>query len=82
MIVHLNLNVVITVIFFYKKGTEFKTTACTITGVLQHMEIQHGKEGMKKMQFNSAVGATAGCTLRALLGTIPRQEMDKTFGIR
>jgi len=46
------------------------------------MEIQRGKEGMKKMQFNSAVGATAGCTLRALLGTIPHQEMDKTFGIR
>jgi hypothetical protein len=38
------------------------------------MEIQHGKEGMKKMQFNSAVGATAGCTLRALLGTIPVEK--------
>jgi hypothetical protein len=46
------------------------------------MEIQRGKEGMKMQQFNSQVGATAGCTLRALLGTIPPDEKDKRFGIR
>ena len=28
------------------------------------MEIQRGKEGMKSKEFNSEIGATAGCTLR------------------
>ena len=28
-------------------GTEFKTSACPITGVMTMMEIQRGKEGMK-----------------------------------
>jgi hypothetical protein len=46
------------------------------------MEIQHGKEGMKSKQFNQEVGATAGCTLQSLLGTIPIQETVKKFGIR
>jgi hypothetical protein len=32
--------------------------------------------------FNSAVGATTGCLLNSLLGTIPVQEMDANFGIR
>jgi hypothetical protein len=63
-------------------GTEFKTTACTNTGVMRHTEIQQGKDGMKMQQFNNQVGATAGCTLRALLGTIPPDEKDKRFGIR
>ena len=38
---------------------------------MRHMEIQRGKEGMKTQKFNSDVGATAGCTLRLLLNTIP-----------
>ena len=45
------------------------------------MEIQRGKEGMKKMQFNSVVGATAGCTLRSFLGTILVQDNVKKFGL-
>jgi hypothetical protein len=49
---------------FRMAGTEFKTSACPITGVIRHMEIQRGKEGMKKKQFNREVGATTGCTLR------------------
>jgi hypothetical protein len=28
-------------------GTNFKCAACTITGVVLFLEIQHGKEGMK-----------------------------------
>jgi hypothetical protein len=37
------------------------------------------------MQFNNAIGVTAGCTLRSLLETIPNQEnqeKDTKFGIR
>jgi hypothetical protein len=44
-------------------GTEFKTTACPITGCMLHMEIQRGKEKMKEKQYNREIGATAGCTL-------------------
>jgi len=63
-------------------GTEFKTTACPITGILRRMEIQRGKDGMKNMQFNKEVGATAGCTLRSLLGSISDKENFTKFGIR
>jgi hypothetical protein len=35
---------------------------------MRRMEIQRGKDGMKNQQFNQQVGATAGCTLRLLLG--------------
>ncbi len=45
------------------------------------MEIQRGKEGMNYLPFNRQVGATAGCPIRALLGTIPPHETGK-FGIR
>jgi len=68
----------------YFSGTEFKTSACPITGVIRHMEIQRGQEGMKTKQFNREVGATTGCTLRLLLNTIPPQsasvEHDAWFG--
>ena len=37
---------------------------------------------MKTMQFNNEVGATAGCTLRLLLDTIPQEEKSSSYGIR
>ena len=37
---------------------------------------------MKTMQFNNEVGATAGCTLRLLLDTIPQEERQTKHGIR
>jgi hypothetical protein len=43
-------------------GTELKTSACPVTGVIRHMEIQRRKEGMKTAKFNNTMGATAGCT--------------------
>jgi hypothetical protein len=46
---------------------------------MRHMEIQHGKEGMKTKKFNAEVGATAGCTLRLLLDSIT--EEDKGISI-
>lgn len=38
--------------------TEFKTVACTVTGIMRHMEIQCGKDGMKSKRFNFNVGVT------------------------
>jgi hypothetical protein len=49
---------------------------------MRHMEIQRGKEGMKDAKFNSAMGATAGCTIRLLLNSIPQDEQDLKHGIR
>jgi hypothetical protein len=63
-------------------GTEFKTFACPITGVMRKIEIQRGKDGMKSPQFNQQVGATAGCTLRLLLDTIPQDLKNYKHGVR
>ena len=46
-----------------------KTVACPKTGVMLHLEIQRGKEGMKGSRHNASMGATAGCTLRLLEDT-------------
>jgi hypothetical protein len=67
---------------YYFTGTEFKSTACPVRGVMRFMEVQRGKEGMKSQQFNREVGATAGCTLRLLLNTIPPQMGGVKHGIR
>jgi len=45
------------------------------------MEIQRGKDGMKNKKFHQEVGATASCTLRLLLETVPI-ESDAPHGIR
>ena len=45
-------------------GTEFKSSVCTVTKIMTHLEIQRGKYGMKDKEYNSSLGATAGCTLR------------------
>ncbi len=62
-------------------GTEFKTCACPITGIMTMMEIQRGKEGMKEKKDNKDLGATTGCTLRLLEATIPEGN-NESHGIR
>ena len=47
-------------------GTEFKTTACPITGCMLHMGIQRVKEKTKEKQYNREISATAGCIIRIL----------------
>jgi hypothetical protein len=49
---------------------------------MRHMEIQRGKEGMKTAKFNATMGATAGCTTRLLLNSIPQEEQRAKHGIR
>jgi hypothetical protein len=44
------------------------------------MEIQRGKDGMKTKMFNSTIGATAGCTLRLLLESIPDDDKGINMG--
>jgi hypothetical protein len=63
-------------------GTEFKSAACPITGVIRSLEIQRGKQGMSSMKYNNAIGATAGCTLRLLEEAIPEEDKANTHGVR
>ena len=63
-------------------GTEFKTAACPVSGVIHYMDIQHGKEGMKAAKFSSTMGATSGCTIRLLLNSIPVERQGEKHGIR
>ena len=60
-------------------GTEFKTAACPVSGVMHYMEIQRGKEGMKAAKFNNTMGATSGCTIRLLLNSIPVERKVEKF---
>ena len=45
-------------------GTEKKCTSCSSCKVMLHMEIQRGKDEMKKQKYNLQLGATAACTVR------------------
>ena len=51
-------------------GTEFKTVACGVSGIMLYMEIQRGKKEMpKRSQFHKEYGATTSCVLRSLKAT-------------
>ncbi len=45
-------------------GTEFKTTACGMTGCMLNLEIMRGCETMKKQVFNKSFGHCTGLVLR------------------
>jgi hypothetical protein len=68
-------------LFFYSIQTELKTTACPVVGVMHHMEIQHGKEGMKSAKFNDTMGETTCCTLGLLLNTLPPEQQGSKHRI-
>ena len=46
-------------------GTEFKSVVCPVLGVMTYLEIQMGKQLMKKAKYFTELGATASCALRA-----------------
>ena len=50
-----------------------EAVACPKTGVLVHLKIQRGKEGMKGAKYNASIVATAGCTLRCLEACEPAE---------
>jgi hypothetical protein len=62
-------------------GTEFKSTACPITGVLRCLEIRRGKQGMAHKKYNSLIGATAGCTLRLAEEKIAEDDESERHGV-
>eukprot|EP00978_Attheya_sp_CCMP212_P033928 scaffold139680_cov35-Attheya_sp.AAC.1 len=45
-------------------GTEFKNAACSETGIFIHLELQRGKDPMKKLEFFSAHKSCCACSLR------------------
>ena len=45
-------------------GSEFKCTGCTVGKFKNFLEIQRGKEEMKKRKYNRNIGATAACMLQ------------------
>ena len=51
-------------------GTEFKTVACGMSGIMLFIEIQRGKKEMpKKREYHELYGATASCVLRCMKAT-------------
>ena len=47
-------------------GTEFNTVACSVTGALIFIEVQIGKEGTKKSNYQQELGETAACNKRMM----------------
>jgi hypothetical protein len=43
---------------------------------MRHMEIQHGKEGMKDALYNRQYGATAGCTVHLKIVFLEAREIS------
>ena len=50
-------------------GTEMENVACSRLGMMLHLEIQKGKEAMKKSQFQNVLGSTTGCMKRIAIAT-------------
>ena len=50
-------------------GTEMKNVACSRLGMMLHLEIQKGKEAMKKSTFQSELGGTVVCMKRLAIAT-------------
>ena len=62
-------------------GTEFKVTACPITGCLSSLEIQRGKDGTNDLEYNNETGKTAGVMLR-LLKLTSRVQTSSVQGVK
>ena len=63
-------------------STEFKTVACSVTGALLFIEVQRGKEGMKKSRYQQELRATAACTKRMMEETKGIGQKSKRGGRR
>jgi hypothetical protein len=51
-------------------GTEFKSAADGVSGVLLWLEIQEGKKAMQTKPLVSKLGSNAACAMRIALGVI------------
>lgn len=64
-------------------GLEWKVTRCTVTGIIMHLEIMRGKEGMKSSKYQSEYGATTACILRHIEATAGSgREVKETLGVK
>ena len=50
-------------------GDDMKNVACSSLGTMLHLDIQKGKEAMKKSTFQSELGGTAVCMKRLAIAT-------------
>ena len=50
-------------------GTEMNNVTCSRLGTMLYLEIQKGKEDMKKSKFQSVLGGTAACMKRLAIST-------------
>ena len=50
-------------------GTEFKTVACVLLGVMLYLEIQRGSKGMGNMLYANEMQQTAACSKRLVHGS-------------
>ena len=50
-------------------GTEMKNVVCSSLGNMLHLDIQKGKEAMKKLTFQSVLGGTSVCMKRLDIAT-------------
>ena len=57
-------------------GIDFKTVACSITGLLLFIEVYRGKEEKNNCKFHLKLGATAVCTKRMMEATKGIGNMD------
>jgi hypothetical protein len=58
-------------------GTEFKTVACSETGMILHLEIQKGKMPMRQAEFCNTMQGTAACSMRLAKYTERKQEDEE-----
>ena len=47
----------------YFSGIEFKCVIDPVIGCMLALEIQWGKKGMKRQQYNAGMGVTTGCCI-------------------
>jgi Transposase IS4 len=59
-------------------GTEFKSVACSKTGIMLFLEIQEGKNAMATKEFTVDMGATGACSLRLIGGSAYSGQKWKT----
>ena len=60
-------------------GTEMKNVACSRLGKMLHLEIQNGKEAMKKSTFQSELGGTSACMKRLAIATKGCGKMTSNY---
>ena len=59
-------------------GTEFKNIVDGVTYIMMWLELQDGKERMRKKEYSSELGGTAACVLRGVKSTESCQQFPET----